>query len=269
MHMVSRVSSFLRPFYAVTSKAARPLRATSSTPVTTHNEASREAALVCNRPSSKIANTFSVIGGYYSSKDKELKDKKLKLVKLQTGLDSWRDDQENKEIAEIAKDRIIQAFKNGSKTLDLSHLKLKTLPKELELLAGHLKVLHLDNNELLELPESVYCLRRLEELYLQNNKLNELSPKISDLSDLKVLYVHNNPKINLDPKLIKHLPVERLYVPSWSKLPDKIGDLSRSKGIMCNNMGFTVYLKQTSNSKPSSSTHNHMDVFYLVRPYLS
>jgi Leucine-rich repeat (LRR) protein len=122
-------------------------------------------------------------------------------------------------------------------------------------------VLYLHYNELKELPESVYCLRRLEQLYIHNNKLRELSPKIESLSNLKVLYVHNNPKINLDPELIKRLPVERLYIPSGLNFSDKIGDLSRSKGVICHNAGFTVYLKKTSDSKPSSSPHDHMDVF--------
>ena len=259
--MMSRVSSFLKPCYSRASRAAGPLRATLSTPVATHNETSRAATFVCNRPYFTIANTLSVIAGYSSSKNKKLEDKKRNLIELKTGLNSWRNNQENKQTAEVAKNKIIEAFKNDSQTLNLAYLNLSTLPKELELLAGHLKVLYLHNNNLNELPESVYCLRRLEQLYLQNNELGELSPKIESLSNLKVLYVHNNPEINLDPELIKRLPVERLYLPSKLKFPDKIGGLSRSKGVICHNAGFTVYLKETSDSKPSSSPHDHMDVF--------
>jgi Leucine-rich repeat (LRR) protein len=98
--------------------------------------------------------------------------------------------------------------------------------------------------------------------------LGELSPKIESLSNLKVLYVHNNPEINLDPELIKRLPVERLYLPSKLKFPDKIGGLSRLDGIICHNMGFTVYLKETSDSKPSSSPHDYMNVFSPIGMYL-
>ena len=266
--MMSRVSSFLKPCYSRASRAAGPLRATLSTPVATHNETSRAATFVCNRPYFTIANTLSVIAGYSSSKNKELEDKKRNLIKLSTGLDNWRDNQENKQTAEVAKNKIIEAFKNESETLDLSHLKLKTLPKELELLAGHLKVLYLHNNNLNELPESVYCLRRLERLYLQNNELSGLSTEIEGLSNLKVLYLHKNPIMDLTHELIGRLPVERLYLPSKLKFPDKIGGLSRLDGIICHNMGFTVYLKETSDSKPSSSPHDYMNVFSPIGMYL-
>jgi Leucine-rich repeat (LRR) protein len=266
--MMSRVSSFLRNSYSRPLSAARPLRATLGARIATHNEASRETTLVCSRPHFTIANTFSVIGGTIHQKNKELKDKKLNLIKLSTGLDNWRDNQGNRKEDEIVKDRIIKAFKNESETLDLSHLKLKTLPKELELLAGHLKVLYLHNNNLNELPESVYCLRRLERLYLQNNELSGLSTEIEGLSNLKVLYLHKNPIMDLTHELIGRLPVERLYLPSKLKFPDKIGGLSRLDGIICHNMGFTVYLKETSDSKPSSSPHDYMNVFSPIGMYL-
>lgn len=76
--------------------------------------------------------------------------------------------------------------------LNLSHLGLTSIPKEIGLLT-HLKHLWLSNNKLTNLPEEICHLVNLEKLYLNNNQLTSLPENITNLKKLVILSLYTNP----------------------------------------------------------------------------
>ena len=97
----------------------------------------------------------------------------------------------------------------GFDTLDLSGLKLETLPESIGLLQG-LRTLNLSNNALRCLPESLFSLRKLQALDLSGNRLVDLSGTIATLTQLETLSLADNTLITLPAELgtlaqLKHL----------------------------------------------------------------
>ena len=76
--------------------------------------------------------------------------------------------------------------------LDLDGNKLTELPAEISDLR-ELRVLSVNNNQLVGLPTNIQRLTKLEKLYLYGNKLTELPAEIGDLRKLKMLSVIRNP----------------------------------------------------------------------------
>ena len=69
------------------------------------------------------------------------------------------------------------------------------VPSFLSSLSASLTVLHLDHNQLTQLPDFISNLKMLEDLAVHNNRLESLSPSIGGLVRLKQLRVdHNNLK---------------------------------------------------------------------------
>ncbi|NOH03518.1 MAG: hypothetical protein HND47_16920 [Chloroflexi bacterium] len=87
---------------------------------------------------------------------------------------------------EIALERIRQAAESGAETLDLKELGLKRLPDELWGLT-HLKELHLQQNELSEIPGDIARLVNLISLNLSNDffQLFSNNPAIESPACLK------------------------------------------------------------------------------------
>jgi internalin A len=77
---------------------------------------------------------------------------------------------------EIAQQRIAAARRQNSPRLNLSHLKLDSLPPELFELT-QLQVLWLSGNQLTELPPDVGVFRQLRRLRLDRNKMATLPPE--------------------------------------------------------------------------------------------
>ena len=69
--------------------------------------------------------------------------------------------------------RIEEARKNGARKLELSDLKLSTLPEAIGRLL-QLQVLDLVDNQLSTLPEVIGRLSKLQVLYLTRNQLSKL-----------------------------------------------------------------------------------------------
>ena len=103
------------------------------------------------------------------------------------------------------------------KTLDLSGNDFKTLPKSFTNLVNlqelflndeknfvldknlmvlknisSLKILHLENDSISELPNSFYKLNQIEVLYLNNNNFKSLPLELKNLKNLKYLDIHDN-----------------------------------------------------------------------------
>ena len=86
---------------------------------------------------------------------------------------------------------IAVARRNGKSSLDLSGMKLATLPESVGQLKA-LKRLFLSNNQLTTLPESVGQLKALRELYLSKNQLTTLPESLGQLTALRVLNLDYN-----------------------------------------------------------------------------
>ena len=87
--------------------------------------------------------------------------------------------------------RIEQARKNGARKLDLSDLKLSTLPEAIGQLS-QLQELYLSGNQLSTLPEAIGQLSQLQELDLSGNQLSTLPEAIGQLSQLQALDLSGN-----------------------------------------------------------------------------
>lgn len=59
-------------------------------------------------------------------------------------------------------------------------------------LLPHLRILHLENDQLNKLPKKIYRLNHLESLYLNNNKFKEFPTELKEMPNLKYLDFHDN-----------------------------------------------------------------------------
>ncbi|MEQ2006684.1 MAG: leucine-rich repeat domain-containing protein [Limisphaerales bacterium] len=103
----------------------------------------------------------------------------------------------------VARRRIAEAARTGAGSLNLSCMKLRSLPPEIGMLPK-LHILHLWHNRLTSLPPQIGRCAQLEELYLSDNHLMSLPDSLQHLSHLKRLYLHGNPKLHLPDKLLGH-----------------------------------------------------------------
>jgi Leucine-rich repeat (LRR) protein len=79
---------------------------------------------------------------------------------------------------------------------------LVAFPKEL-LQMTHLRVINLENNEIVELPSAINQLINLRELSVANNKIHTLPLSIVDLQALKTLILDGNPLRTPPPEIVK------------------------------------------------------------------
>ena len=101
----------------------------------------------------------------------------------------------------IARRRIAEAARTRAETLNLSCMKLKSLPPEIGVLT-HLRILHLWHNQLTTLPPHIAKCAQLQELNLSDNQLASLPESLTHLTHLRALYLHGNPKLHLPDKLL-------------------------------------------------------------------
>ncbi len=121
--------------------------------------------------SGKIAN-FNKLKNLYFEKDRPIEDFP-KIIELVEGLNAWVNehdiDGKQKERREEAVEIILWCKSTNSKSLDLSGLKLTSLP------------------------DQIFDLTQLENLYLADNQLTSISNKVFDLRNLKELDYEKNP----------------------------------------------------------------------------
>jgi len=87
--------------------------------------------------------------------------------------------------------RVDQVLQDGGGYLDLSNLRLRTLPPRLADVTGLTK-LNLSNNQLTQVPEWIANLTNLTQLDLGNNQLTEIPEWIANLPNLTQLHLGNN-----------------------------------------------------------------------------
>ncbi len=149
--------------------------------------------------------------------------------------------------------RILQALENNSTELDLTGLKLDSLPAELFNLTT-LEWLYLGNNQLTSLPKQIGQMANLEGLDLTDNQLTSLPKQIGQLSclgwlplagnrlarlpeeigqltRLNVMYLGSNQLASLPPEigLLKNLKELYLYDNQLTELPVEIGQMKSLK----------------------------------------
>ena len=129
---------------------------------------------------------------------------------------------------QIAKERVEEAARTGASKLDLSNLKLTSLPKAIGQLS-QLQRLDVTNNELTSLPEAIGQLSQLQTLAVTNNELTSLPEAIGQLSQLQILSVTNNELTSLPEAIGQLSQLQRLDVSSnkLTSLPEAIGQLSQ------------------------------------------
>lgn len=100
----------------------------------------------------------------------------------------------------VALRRIVECKASGGRKLDLSGLKLTTLPSEIWKLTA-LRELNLNGNQLRTLPPKIGQLSALTALRLISNRLRTLPPEIGQLSALEMLDFSDNQLSALPPEL--------------------------------------------------------------------
>ncbi len=110
---------------------------------------------------------------------------------------------------QIAKKKIFEAERKGSRVLDLTNLGLEMLPVEIGECVN-LRELRLWKNRLSTVPPEIGKLKNLEILYLSGNRIEYLPPEIGDLSNLQELYLTGNQ--------LKTIPIELTYLKRLQKL---------------------------------------------------
>lgn len=141
------------------------------------------------------------------------------------------DKESDRKLTLIDKKRLEQVRK-----LDLSNLKMESLPSSIEILIN-LEELHLSSNCLIAVPESIGNLRKLEYLSLANNQLRIIPESIGKLKNLWRLNLSNN-KLETIPTSIGNLCNLVFLNLSWNYikiLPDSIGNLSKLQSLQINN----------------------------------
>jgi hypothetical protein len=135
-------------------------------------------------------------------------------------------DSSNYQNRVIAAKRIKKALQDNSQVLDLSFLRLETLPKCIGKLRM-LKTLQVNNNSLKQLPDSICQLTRLQYLILDNNHMTSLPENIGDLSALWVLSVPHNRLLSLPESIGKLAALQELDVTNNELLvlPDSLVNL--------------------------------------------
>ena len=155
--------------------------------------------------------------------------------------------------------RIEKAAKDKSKKLELSGLRLTSLPPEIGNLTNlkvlflphnqltalptelgkltNLKVLSLSNNPLAALPHEIGKLTKLTGLDLSNNRLTALPPEIEKLTKLGILFLNRNQLTKLPPEIGKLTNLTDLYLGEnkISALPSGLGTLIKLQSLDLSN----------------------------------
>ncbi|KAL0265799.1 UNVERIFIED_CONTAM: hypothetical protein PYX00_011514 [Menopon gallinae] len=127
------------------------------------------------------------------------------------------------------------------KSLDLSHNRLATLPKEIGSLS-QLRWLYLNHNQLTTLPKEIESLSQLKELRLCFNHLTTLPGEIGSLSQLRWLYLNHNQLTTLPKEIesLSQLQELSLCFNQLTELPGEIRSLSQLQKLTLGNNELTT-----------------------------
>ncbi len=133
----------------------------------------------------------------------------------------------------LAQERIAQMRRTADPALDLSDLKLTSLPPEVSQLPK-LRYLNLSDNRLTKLPADIGTMRQLQSLRLSHNQLATLPPEIGALDRLTRLEVSDNALTQLPPEMGRLTRLEYLDLGNnkLTALPPEIGQLTRLETLI-------------------------------------
>ena len=138
--------------------------------------------------------------------------------------------------------KIERAFQNKSASLDLSYLRLKTLPTVIGQLLL-LQKLNLSGNQLTTLPAEFGQLLQLKELYLNSNQLTTFPAVIGQLLQLRELRLSSNQLTALPAVIGQLLQLQVLYLHSnqLTTLPAEIGQLLQLRELRLSSNQLTTF----------------------------
>jgi Leucine-rich repeat (LRR) protein len=151
---------------------------------------------------------------------------------IKSGLEKWLNDPEVTGDKQTAVSRIQHAFIGLSNELDLSDLKLSSLPPEIGELKT-LKWLQLSNNRLKSLPAELAKLKNLKRLYANRNNLEILPPELGQLKKLESLGLEMNRLTALAPEIGELQALENLNLKycGLAVLPAELEKLQNLKSL--------------------------------------
>ena len=126
----------------------------------------------------------------------------------------------------------------SKKALDLSFANLINFPKKIEKnFASSLTAVYLDNNNLKEIPLSLFTILNMKTLYLNNNQISFIHPLISQLKNLTKLDISNNHLSNIAPELFENAKLSELYLYNnkIERIPNEISSLTNLKVLALHN----------------------------------
>lgn len=146
-------------------------------------------------------------------------------------------------------ERFSTCEKYGGKSLNLSFLTLKDIPKDI-LQFPQLEQLDLQGNFLHELPSYLFSLNNLRVLSLQDNKLLHIPPDIGNLTQIVRLNLNDNQIVSIDERigLLKNLTTIYLNRNNLRSLPSTFYDLSSLKVIAINENPLSIPYEIVSGS---------------------
>ena len=159
--------------------------------------------------------------------------------------------------------KIEEYKKFNSTTLDLSNLKLTSIPENTFSELNNLKVLFLYNNSLSSIPENVFKgLNNLKELYLSNNSLSSIPENIfQELNNLEYLYLYNNSLSSIPENSFKELNNLKFLYLDIDKTSFKIKSLPNIENLKLNGYPLSQF-KQTiqfEDNKEIIKTHSSVE----------
>ncbi|MEA5466055.1 leucine-rich repeat domain-containing protein, partial [Leptothoe sp. PORK10 BA2] len=126
-----------------------------------------------------------------------------------------------------AQKRIQAAIDNKATELDLSELKLTTVPKELGQLTSLVK-LDLSQNQLISVPKELGQLNNLTSLSLYQNQLTSVPKELGQLNNLTSLSLYQNQLTSVPKELgqLNNLTSLSLYQNQLTSVPKELGQLN-------------------------------------------
>ena len=130
-------------------------------------------------------------GGYYFKEESPMKNPHEKLfeegLKANEGLNAWVEDEidkNQKKSKQKAAKKILECKSNNSESLDLSGLKLTSLPDQIYDDLIQLEEFHLEGNQLTSISGKIANLNKLNHLYLEKDKPIEDFSKVIKLTEV-------------------------------------------------------------------------------------
>lgn len=134
-----------------------------------------------------------------------------------------------------------KCLESGDIALDLSSLKLEDVPPQITHLT-HIKILHLNKNNLTSFPEELEDLTELRVLSAKFNKLREISHQFRNLQHLKVLGLSHNELTTLPDSLVRLTALHILEIdhnPLTDQSVEVITPLKQLRGLIIGKTQFS------------------------------